>query len=448
MTAFSRILILLIHFCAASHFASAQCPDGRPSCPPPRPRTCNVTVMIRGSDNRPLKNVEVRISNSGRLRTNTRGTDSARLGCGREYSFTPKLPGYKFTPPVISRTLSRKATSLSFSAEMDDHDYVPLPEPAPRPDPPAPPCNPKQDVLADLKLGMPQESSSFSGTFSPGNSACKSGTYYDAYQITETLGGDLVEIQLDNPRLKLKIHTLDNEPVADFKGELPLSNLVYVIYRNTNTSLEMKEDYTITVKRIGLSDNGYAGQIRRAVAALGQPPETDPFQAVLSALQPPEKKENLAETVRLLNPLTQLAPKNPAAFEILGVLSLYFNRDLSNAVKLLKEAIDNGGAARFGVFQGENLDKNRSESNSRSGWLAISKGKIEFYDFKGTKPRIQIATPNIEKCGVKRNKRHLFFIKDYVWKASADFYPRTEQEVEVKEIFSLLKQYVSDKCRP
>lgn len=470
MTTFSRTCILLISLCISSHLAFAQCPDGRPSCPPPPPPppTCGVTVNIKGPGNRPLGNVEVRIGNSPLkgLLTNTKGTVSARLGCRREYSFTPKLPGYKFKPKEISKTLIGRTTPLAFSAERD----LPADVPPPKPTPPALPCNREQDVLGELKLGMPRESSSINGTLSPQNSACQSpDIYYDAYQMTGALGGDLLEIELKttgNHPLTLTFNKpdnkpvpgSDNKPVADFKGELPASgdHRVYVVARNTNASLEMRVGYMITVKRVGLSDNGYAEQIRRVVEDLpGQPENMDRFQAVFSAMyslaksksQPPEDKDKLDKTVELLEKLKQLAPTKAAAFEILGVLSLYFNRDLSQSVKLLKQAIDNGGAARFGVFQGKDPDKNRIGSNSPPGWLVISKDKVEFHDLKGTKPGIQIVALNIMKCGVNKKKKHVFYINSGR-KDSADFYPWSKQEVEVKEIFGLLKQYVSKACQP
>lgn len=433
--------------------AMAQGGDGK-GTPPRRPirSTCNVTVMIEEPGNGPLSKVEVKIkeitakrprtkTNIKSLLTKSDGTVLAKLTCEREYSFTPKLQGYKFNSREISKTLTQRATLLSFSAEKDISAAVPDRDPTPAPEP----CNREQKVLKELEMGMPGRSSSHTRTLSPENSACQSpGIYTDTYPLTGALGGDMVVIKLQQPAnssFTLRINEQDYKPDEVFKVEVPKSGnyQVKVSVTNTNAPLKSEDKYTITVERVGLTDNGYTEQIRRVVEILGQPPE----EAVYSALQPPVKKLDeavIGNAVKELGKLTQLDPKRPAAFEMLGLLRLYFNQDRSDAFKLMKQAIENDGAARFLVFQGVNVDKSRK--GVYLGWLAISRGKAEFYYPTQKKPRIATITQRINKCGIRNRLKDIFFIKESKWPNSADFYPMSKDEMETKEIFDLLKHYV------
>jgi hypothetical protein len=461
----STALALLCSLAASAVLAQGNRGKLTPPPPPPRPRaTCTIEVEIIGAENAPPANVEVQIglvsrngprpATSAPSRTNGRGLVSAKLPCGRDYLVTPALQGFDFLPREERIRLSRKSVTLSFRAEPKAPPPAATP---PEEKPPLLPCNPKFDAVEEIRLG---ESASFSRTLSPQNSACtpleqNAGDYlyYDRYRLTGALGGDLLEIELQQTGalpLMWRIKQLNNQPLPDFNGEIPGPGdyLVDVFIKHPIASRELKADYMITIRRTGLSDAGIARQLRRVAEALGQAQNPDIFDAVFAALRDQSREIELNKVINLLAPLKQLAPQDPVAYEIHGALAFHQKGDLIPGIELLMQAVEKGGGARFGVHQGEDLDK-FPYNIFRTGWLVVSKGRIEFHDPKSRKTEFQTTTDNIKKCGVRENGRVVYFyIKGSKRSDSADFFPWSKEPAAVKAIMNFLKQYVSGDCKP
>ena len=394
------------------------------------------------------------------LKTDSNGSSTVQLPCERDYTFTPVFKGYRFTPPALTRRLSRGTVSLDFRAE-------PAPRPTPTPvesraalsQPAPPPCAGKDKVVAELALKNPPDSRD--GKLGPLKSDCQSpGVYRDTYLLTGALGGDLVKIELAgtfSASLALQVIRPDGEsvgsPARGFTGELSQDGNYKLNVINVSAPLESELSYTLTVTRTGVSKSVYEAQLKRALDLSGQPNATDFFQALDLTLKSEDRK--LGEVTELLIQLKDRAPDRPEAFEMLGAIYLYDKDDLINAEKSFEAAIKKGGAARFRVYQGEDFEKKFDPDRANRGWLMFYRDRVEFAILEKRRrgpvgpnqneAGFSLAKEQIEKCGIHRNPG-VVFIKGQGWDDSANFKLQVNRQSAASQIIGWLNPYLSLIC--
>lgn len=87
-----------------------------------------------------------------------------------------------------------------------------------------------------------------------------------------------------------------------------------------------------------------------------------------------KEQKNPNGAVRFLQTAAKLQPKNPAAYQMLGFVNMYGLKNLSQAEKLMRQSILNGGSAVFRVYH----DDTGSFNGRCSGSLYVSPSSIRF----------------------------------------------------------------------
>ena len=105
-----------------------------------------------------------------------------------------------------------------------------------------------------------------------------------------------------------------------------------------------------------------------------------------------QDKQNPNGAVRYLQAAVKMKPKKPAAYQMLGFVNMYGLKNLSNAEKLMREAIANGGSAVFRVYH----DDTGNFAGRCSGSLYISPESIRF-ESDDNRHTFETSTVNIDK---------------------------------------------------
>lgn len=105
-----------------------------------------------------------------------------------------------------------------------------------------------------------------------------------------------------------------------------------------------------------------------------------------------QERRNPQSAVRYLETAVKLNPKNPAAYQMLGFVSLYGLNNLSQAEKLMQEAVTNGGSAVFRVYH----DDTGNFTGRCTGSLYISPTSIRF-ESDDNRHTFETSTGNVDK---------------------------------------------------
>ncbi len=105
-----------------------------------------------------------------------------------------------------------------------------------------------------------------------------------------------------------------------------------------------------------------------------------------------QDEQNPNGAVRYLQAAVKLKPKSPAAYQMLGFVNMYGLKNFSNAEKLMRESIANGGSAVFRVYH----DDTGSFGGRCTGSLYISPQSIRF-ESDDNHHTFETSTINVDK---------------------------------------------------
>ncbi len=150
-----------------------------------------------------------------------------------------------------------------------------------------------------------------------------------------------------------------------------------------------------------------------------------------------KEKQDTRSAVRYLETAVKMKPKSPAAYQMLGFVSLYGLNDAARADRLMHQAIENGGSAVFRVFH----DDNGKFTHRCTGSLYISPENIRF-ESDDNRHTFETSTVNVDKFKLDRENtrewknRSIFkiFLKIGSDKARFRFAPITGKEEESKMV--------------
>jgi tetratricopeptide (TPR) repeat protein len=425
-----RRLFLLLLFAVVSNttnYANAQCPGGRPpnkngSCgepeqeskkpapPAPKPvppqqqrknnptsvkkrgnsvsanNSCSLNVRVTRSGGVPLADVNVTLDDASKSSgvTDAKGTYKfTNLPCKRKYKVVPTRSGFTFNIASVTIQNLPKNGSATFTASVLD-----LARKADAP------CNSPPTPLPKIQLDVP-----VTGKLGPQSSWCEESIkgYFHSYQLDGAFGGDVIQYDLRSEQsadLLLQVVDqagipveIDSDSEADDPGtarQLILPKAGEYILRVIDKS-NKSIDYSLSLTRKGLSDEGYRGQLERAYAAVAEPDRPTFYSSLhqhLERIKPfvdaKASEVKINEATIILEKLRELVPNKSEALSMLAAIYLYYRKDLDTARELMLKALELGGEARFRVSFGERIDKDqrRVTDGKYSCWLIIRKGKI------------------------------------------------------------------------
>ena len=150
-----------------------------------------------------------------------------------------------------------------------------------------------------------------------------------------------------------------------------------------------------------------------------------------------KEQKNPQNAVRFLETAVKLNPKNPAAYQMLGFVNLYGLNNLTEAEKLMRQAIANGGSAVFRVYH----DDSGGFTNRCTGSLYISPESIRF-ESDDNRHTFETSTVNVDKIKLDTESNRVWkkhsIIKVYLKigkdKANFRFAPISAKEDESKMV--------------
>lgn len=208
--------------------------------------------------------------------------------------------------------------------------------------------------------------------------------YYQDYLFTGT-DADLFDLQITSAHAALKVEMLDANKISvplqrdEQTGLYRLNTNGFILpadgeYRvrvsvAPSPTLAAPIPYTLKLNHTGLTVAGY--QFR--------------LQQIVKGFSPQKPDESIGQLERL----TQDDPKQPGAFEYLGLLYNEFKKDQVKASVAMSQALKLGGAAIFKVGHDSQWRRpNRERKTQRltfqelkTNWLRISKTQLVIADF-------------------------------------------------------------------
>lgn len=223
--------------------------------------------------------------------------------------------------------------------------------------------------------------------------------------------------------------------------QLPTEDIVTIITRN-GVDFELTEEVRKSLVSAGArpevinavaqnqrSDNLAKSKRRKNSSDLNYD------ELLVQAINSFKDQKNPRSAVQFLETAVKMNPKDPKAFQLLGYINLYGLRNLSQAEKYMREAIENGGSAVFRVFH----DDNGNFMRRCSGSLYISPERIRF-ESDDNIHTFETSTVNVEKIKLDEESSKIWkdhtifkvFLKIGKTEAKFRFAPMTDNEEESK----------------
>jgi tetratricopeptide (TPR) repeat protein len=202
---------------------------------------------------------------------------------------------------------------------------------------------------------------------------------------------------------------------------------------------------------IGNANNQLAKTNRRKPNQVIKPVEPNYDDLLERALYSYKDQGNANIAVSYLQAAVKLKPKSPAAYQMLGFVNMYGLKNFSQAEKLMRESVANGGSAVFRVYH----DDTGGFSGRCSGSLYISPESIRF-ESDDNRHTFETSIVNIEKIKLdhesnKTWKNHSIlkvFLKFGKDKAKFRFAPISGKEEESKMVGRFIRDSKIDSLVP
>lgn len=282
-----------------------------------------------------------------------------------------------------------------------------------------------------------------------GTGRLATGHYYNEYVLTAK-ASDLLMIQFqpDSNPLSLRIYDqaraelpiVKDSMTGDYRfdtptGTVPADGEYRVRVLNPADDKKAIGAYSLKVTRTGMTEAAYEARLQ---AISGR------FKAGETA--------SVDETIQQLDELIAEDANKPGAYELLGVLHLYYKNDSVKAVSQMEQAIKLGGAGMFKVSYDSQWRRPKRTGGGfvwedpRTAWLRVQDGKAVLADMSN--PNLTISTLQ----GAQINKMERLpilpvIIVQTIPRLVVQFSPASKNGAEADLIIKLLQSYVSKKSR-
>src|SRR5262249_40126817 len=179
-------------------------------------------------------------------------------------------------------------------------------------------------------------------------------------------------------------------------------------YRIRVTGRQIRDEYTLMISRVGLSEEGYQKRLRQSyddIAVENRPDFYDALNVRLtqfrSVNQPDahETFQKIRAAAATLEQLISLVPGRHEAYGRLAAIYLYHLRDLDRSFEFAQKSLELGGEAVFKVKYGTKSGKKLRElsSDKKLCWLRIKNGSALCERIKKGKETAFSTTPELLK---------------------------------------------------
>ncbi|MEQ1762876.1 MAG: hypothetical protein ABL984_07020 [Pyrinomonadaceae bacterium] len=186
----------------------------------------------------------------------------------------------------------------------------------------------------------------------------------------------------------------------------------------------------------------FRGQNRSAATARGGTSGGEAYNSLINqAVEAYDLRKDMRASKASLQSATVLQPNNPRAFQLLGFMSLYGEKDFDQAEANWKKAISLGGAAVLRLTH----DHDGSFLKTCQGSLYIARNIVRF-ESDNNEHTFETTDANIKSIDVNNKWRRMFQLKQGSFKislkreekSSYSFAPLTGKTNESKMIISLI----------
>lgn len=282
-----------------------------------------------------------------------------------------------------------------------------------------------------------------------GTGRLATGHYYNEY-VLSAKASDLLMIQFQPDSNPLSLHLYDQA-----RAELPVvKDSMTGDYRLDTPTGTVPADGEYRVRVLNLADEKKAiGAYSLKIVRTGMTEAA--YEARLQAISSHFKAGETAsvdEAIKQLDELITEDANKPGAYELLGVLHLYYKNDSAKAVSQMERAIKLGGAAMFKVSYDSQWRRPKRTGGGfvwedpRTAWLRVQEGKAVLADMSN--PNLTISTLQ----GTQINKLERLPIAPVIVvqtmpRLVVQFSPASKNGAEADLIVKLLQSYVSKKIR-
>ncbi len=282
-----------------------------------------------------------------------------------------------------------------------------------------------------------------------GTGRLATGHFYNEYVLTAKASDLLlIQFQPDSPALSLRITDqaraelpiVKDSMTGDYRfdtptGTLPADGEYRVRVLNTADDKKAIGAYSLKVTRTGMTEAAYEARLQTISGR---------FKAGETA--------SVDETIKQLDELIAEDANKPGAYELLGVMYLYYKNDNAKAVNQMEQAIKLGGAGMFKVAYDSQWRRPKRMpggfvwEDPRTAWLRVQDGKAVLADMSN--PNLTISTLQ----GAQINKLERLPIAPVVLiqtlqRLVIQFSPASKNGAEADLIVKLLQTYVTKKTR-
>lgn len=282
-----------------------------------------------------------------------------------------------------------------------------------------------------------------------GTGRLATGHYYNEYVLTAK-ASDLLAIQFqpDSNPLSLRIYDqaraelpiVKDSMTGDYRfdtptGTVPADGEYRVRVLNPADDKKAIGAYSLKITRMGMTEAAYEARLQTISGR---------FKAGETA--------SVDETIKQLDELIAEDANKPGAYELLGVLHLYYKNDSAKATSQMEQAIKLGGAAMFKVSYDSQWRRPKRNSGGfvwedpRTAWLRLQDGKAVLADMSN--PNLTISTLQ----GTQINKIERLPILPIITvqtmpRLLVQFSPASKNGAEADLIVKLLQAHVAKKTK-
>ena len=282
-----------------------------------------------------------------------------------------------------------------------------------------------------------------------GTGRLATGHYYNEYVLTAKASDLLlIQFQPDKPEISLRVYDaaraelpiVKDSMTGDYRfdtptGTVPADGEYRVRVLNPVDDKKAIGAYSLKVIRTGMTEAAYDARLQKISSG---------FKAGDAA--------SLDATLKQLDELAAEDANKAGAYEMLGVLYLYYKNDSAKAVSQMEQAIKLGGAGLFKVSYDSQWRRPKRApggfvwEDPKTAWLRVQDGKALLAD--ATNPNQIISTvqgatvnklerlPVLPVIGVQLTSRQLL-----------QFSPANKNSAEADLIVRLLQTYVTKKSK-
>ncbi|MBI3421878.1 MAG: hypothetical protein HY011_02990 [Acidobacteria bacterium] len=283
----------------------------------------------------------------------------------------------------------------------------------------------------------------------PGTGRLATGHYYNEYVLTAK-ASDLLMIQFQPDSTPLSLHVYDqaraelpivkDSMTGDYRfdtptGTVPADGEYRVRVLNATDDKKALGAYSLKVMRTGMTEAAYSARLQ-----------------LISGRFKAGETASVDETIKQLDELIAEDATKPGAYELLGVLHLYYKNDPAKAVSQMEQAIKLGGAGMFKVSYDSQWRRPKRTpggfvwEDPKTAWLRVQEGKAVLADVSN--PNQTISTlQGAQVSKLERLPVAPVVVVQTMARLVIQFSPASKNGAEADLIVRLLQTYVTKKTR-